>query len=83
LCLCAAACVAVAGFELQRGESAARRFLGRLRRDMLKSTVRNAFLDLGWPVELCDHMQITNDSAGPADRLGVFLGMMETDAATS
>ncbi|GAB3911547.1 hypothetical protein GCM10028803_53270 [Larkinella knui] len=70
--LCAAACLAYAGFDaVSKQESEA--FILRLIQEGEEDTLLKAFEQLNWPTSLCEEMRADNDITPEAFRLSKFL----------
>lgn len=70
--LCAAACLAYAGFEAI-SEPAAERFVRSLVTDAHDTALYEAFEQLNWPRALCESVRIENDNTPPDLRLPTFV----------
>lgn len=70
--LCAAACLAYAGWET-RSEHAARKFLSDLVADSSDTVLYGAFEQLNWPRNLCEFVRIENDATPRELRLSTFV----------
>jgi len=72
IALCAAACLAYAGWET-RSKQAAKKFLADLVADSSDTVLYSAFEQLNWPRNLCEFIRIENDATSPALRLSTFV----------
>jgi hypothetical protein len=70
--LCAAACLAYAGFEERAGKEAARKLAERLVGPTGSAELYTAFDDLGWGRDLCRSIRQDNDFQGHSQRLAWF-----------
>lgn len=72
IALCAAACIAYAGWEI-KSEPAAKKFLSDLIADSSDSVLYGAFEQLNWSRNLCEVIRIENDRTSPEFRLSTFV----------
>lgn len=71
--LCAAACIAYAGYEIYNGRVVADELFSQNKKKLRKDSIlENAFLDLGLPAELCERIRAENDAMPTHLRLSWF-----------
>lgn len=76
--MCAAACLADAGYRLLVSDERAENFIESLEHTASKSVVEEAFAVLGWSREACRQAMKFNDSLSPTDRKSRVLNLFES-----
>lgn len=81
--MCAAACLADAGYRLLESDEKADDFVVFLKNAPSKVVIEDAFSTLGWSREACRQAMFFNDSLSSADRKRGVLELFESFAEAS